>query len=166
MDPLPSRVTRWAGLVWGLLACATACAADPGQVALEAAIHRWTAAVNAQDEATLRTTMTEDVELSDAAATAAGRDAAVRALREVAAHGRLVATSREITVAHDIGWHVVTLTQTRKNGDVRARGQALEVWKRVNGEWQLHRRVASVFGDSEDLLRRPSTHEPVLDRPR
>ena len=151
-------------LVGGLLACATF-AADSGRVALEAAIHRWTNAVNARDVSTLTATMTGDVELSDGASTVAGHDAAIRALHEVAARGQLVATSREITIANDVAWHLVTLAQTRKNGDVRARGQALEIWKRVNGEWRLHRRLASSFGDPGDLLQRPSTSEPVLDRP-
>ena len=54
-------------LLSGLLACTKAPAAqDTDRVALEAAIHRWMTAVNAQDVDTLTRTMTEDVELLDA----------------------------------------------------------------------------------------------------
>ena len=53
-------------LISGLLACTMSLAAtDPDRVALEAAIHQWMTAVNAQDVATLTRTMTEDVELLD-----------------------------------------------------------------------------------------------------
>ena len=63
-------------LVSGLLASTSALAAqDPDRVALEAAIHRWTTAVNAQDVDALNATMTEDVELLDETATVTGRDA-------------------------------------------------------------------------------------------
>ena len=143
-----------------------ALAADPERVALEAAIHRWTTAVNAQDVDALNATMTEDVELLDETVTVTGRDAAIRALREVATRGQLVATSREITIANDVAWHVVGLTQTQKNGDVHARGQALEIWKRVKGKWKLHRQMAAGLITPADSLTRPSPSEPVLDRPR
>jgi len=152
-------------LICGLLACTRAPAADPERVALEAAIHRWVAAVNAQDLAALTATMTEDVELLDDGATVSSREAAIRALGELVARGKLVATTVEITISSDVAWHVVGLAQTQKNGDVQARGQALEIWKRVNGEWRLHRRMAAGASTTGDLLMRPSKDEPVLDRP-
>ena len=120
-------------------------------------------AVNAQDVATLNATMTEDVELSDNVATVRGRDPAIRALREAAKDGTLSGVSFEITIANDVAWHEVGLTQTRRNGVVQGRGLALEIWKRVNGKWQLHRRMAT--GAPEIQVTRPSTKEPVLDRP-
>ena len=150
-------------LISSLLVCAVAFAGtDPDRVALEAAIHRWMTAVNAQDVAALNATMTEDVELLDHSVTVKGRDAAIRVLREAAARGRLVATSREITIVHDVAWQVVGLAQSQKNV-VHARGQALEIWKRANGKWQLHRRMAAQPLPSEVSLTRPSTKEPVLD---
>jgi ketosteroid isomerase-like protein len=150
-------------LISGLFACA-APAANPERAALEAAIHRWTTAVNAQDVATLTVTMTEDVELMDDTGSVTGRDAAIRTLREAVTRGPLAASSRELTIAHDVAWRVVGLVQTRKSGDVHARGQSLEIWKRVNGSWQLHRRM--VAGAAEVSLTRPSIKEPVLDRPK
>jgi ketosteroid isomerase-like protein len=135
-------------------------------VALEAAVHRWMTAVNAQDVNTLTATMTEDVELLDNATTVTGRDAALRALREVVTRGQLLATCREIRIVSDVAWRVVEFAQTQKNGDVHARGQALEIWMRVNGEWKLHRQMAAGLFTPKDLLTRPSTNEPVLDHPR
>jgi ketosteroid isomerase-like protein len=161
------RTTLLAGLlVHGLLACTRAPAASESRIALEAAIKRWTTAVNAQDVATLNATMTEDVVLTDDTATLTGRDAAIQALRDVVAQGKLVATSREITISNDVAWHVAGLVRAQKNGDVQALGQALEVWKRVNGEWKLHRRMVAGAVAPADLLTRPSTKEPVLDRPK
>jgi ketosteroid isomerase-like protein len=158
------RAILVAGLLGGNLhACTKTPAAATERMALEAAIQRWTTAVNAQDLAALKSTMTEDVELSEDSATTSGQDSAIRALRESVSHGRLAATSREITIAGDVAWHVVGLAQVQKTGDVQARGQALEIWKRVQGEWRLHRRMATGI-NAGALLTRPSTREPVLDR--
>jgi ketosteroid isomerase-like protein len=153
-------------LLSGLLACTKAPAANPERVALEAAIHRWTTAVNAQDVNALNTTLTEDVELLDENVAVTGRDAVIRALREVASRGQLVETNLEITIASDVAWHVVAFTQNQTNGDVHARGQALEIWKRVKGEWKLHRQMAAGLITPAVSLTRPSTSEPVLDRPK
>ena len=154
-------------LVSGLLVVTMALAGqDPARVALEASMNRWMAAVNAQDVDTLTRTMTEDVDLLDNTATVTGRDAAIRSLREIVTRGKLIATCRELTVVNDVAWRVVGYTQTQKNGDVHARGQALEIWKRANGEWKLHRQMAAGLLSPKDLVTRPSTSEPVLDQPK
>jgi len=153
-------------LVSAVLASPIALAADPERVALEAAIHRWTTAVNAQDVSALNATMTEDVELLDNVATVTGRDAAIRTLREAATRGPLVATSREITIANGVAWRVGGLTQTRKNGDVHSLGQTLEIWVRVKGKWKLRRQMAAGIIAPNDSLTRPPPNEPVLDRPK
>jgi len=148
-----------------LLASTIACAADPERVALEAAVQRWATAVNAQDVNALSATMTEDVELLDGSKTVTGREAAIRALREVATRGKLVATHREMTISGDAAWRVAALVQTQKNGDVHARGATLEIWRRVNGKSRLHRMMSAGLLAPADLLTRPSPTEPVLDRP-
>jgi ketosteroid isomerase-like protein len=153
-------------VVSGVLASTTALAADSERVTLEAAAQRWAAAVNSQDVDALNATMTEDVELLDETATVTGRDAVIRALQEVAARGALVATSREITITSGVAWRVGELTQTRKNGDVHALGQTLEIWERVKGKWKLRRQMAAGIISPKDSLSRPSPGEPVLDRPR
>lgn len=162
------RVTLLAGLLCSsLLACTRSPAGDSERVALEAAIDRWVKAVNTQDVATLAATLTRDVELLDAnAAPVTGRKAAIQALCEAAVRGQLAGTTREITIANDVAWRVVALTQAQKNGDIHARGQALEIWKRVQGEWQLHRQMSAGVIAPADLLTRPSTKEPVLDQPK
>jgi len=149
-----------------LLAATVACAADPERVALDAAMQRWTTAVNARDLAALNATMTDDVELLDNTTTVKGRDAVMRVLREVATRGKLDAKSLEVTIAKDVAWRVSGFTQTHKNGDVHALGQALEIWRRVQGTWKLQRQMAAGFITPPDLLTRPSPGEPVLDRPR
>lgn len=164
MNPTFMRIGWLAGLLLaGLLAGSRAPAADADGMALDAAIRRWEAAVDARDAATLNATMTEDVALSDGVTTVTGRDAARRALCALQG-GKLVATTRELAIEGDVAWRVVRLVQVRKNGDVHARGEALEIWKRVNGEWQLHRRMAAGAAP-EDLLKRPPRDQPVLDRP-
>jgi ketosteroid isomerase-like protein len=166
MNTTPWRVRLFVCLlVGGLLACTLAPAADSERLALGAAIDRWIAAVNARDVATLTSSMTADVELLEGSATATGRDAAIRALGEARARGQLVARTREITIANDVAWHVAGLAQIQKDGVAHSRGQALEIWKRVNGVWKLHRRAVTGVGAAGDLLTRPSTKEPVLDRP-
>jgi ketosteroid isomerase-like protein len=136
------------------------------RLALEAAMQRWMSAVNAQDADGMTATMTGDVELLDAnGVTATGRDAAIGRLREVATRGKLVATGREITIAQDVAWRVVGLAQIQKNGVVEARGQSLEIWRRVNGQWKLHRQMTGRLTASENALTRPPVDEPVLDRP-
>lgn len=161
------RITLLAGLlVSGLLACTQAPAADPERAALAAAIQRWTAAVNSQDVAALTATMTEDVELLDDEATVRGRDSAIRALHELVSRGKLSAVSSEITIAGDVAWHVTGLAQTQQNGVVRGSGQALEIWKREKGTWRLHRRMTAGAVSPEISLTRPSTKEPVLERPK
>jgi len=165
MTKSPWRVSLLAGLaIGGLLACTSTPAADSGRAALRAAIDRWFDAVNSRDVAMLTATMTEDVELSDSRASVRGRDAAIRALREVVKDGTLGGVTFEITVANDVAWHEIGLTQTRKNGDVQGRGLALEIWKRVDGEWKLHRRLATGVTAPDIQLTRPTTKEPVLDQ--
>jgi ketosteroid isomerase-like protein len=150
----------------GLFACTTAVATpDTDRAALEAATHRWLTAVNAQDANTLNATMTEDVELMHDSTRVTGRDAAIQALRDVVKRGHLVATSREITIVDDVAWRVIGLAQTRKNRDVHSRGQALEIWQRVQGEWKLHRHMSAAIETEAISVERPATKEPVLDRP-
>ena len=154
-------------LVSGLLACTRAPASpEADRAALQAAINRWVTAVNAQDLASLTATMTEDVELVDDTAATTGRDAALPALRAARARGRLVITSREISIAGDVGWHLSGLAWTSRSGDLQAGGQALEIWKRVKGEWRLHRRMVTGDIPPELSITRPSTKEPVLDKPK
>lgn len=165
MNRTPTRLARLAMLLMNGLATMTHASEHADRAALETAMHRWTTAVNAQDAVTLGATMTGDVELIEANTAVKGREAAIRTLREVAGRGRLVVNGREIMIADGVAWRVVAFTQIQKNGDVHARGQALEVWRRVDGQWQLHRQMSADLISPGVTLTRPSTSEPVLDRP-
>ena len=41
----------------------------------------------------------------------------------------------------------------------------LEIWKRVKGEWKLHRQMSSTLLVPPRMLPRPLPPEPVLDKP-
>jgi ketosteroid isomerase-like protein len=166
MDKAIWRIALLAGLLAGNLVACAAPAADTERAALETAIHRWVAAVNAQDVATLNASMTADVELSDGAATATGRDAAIRTLRGAATRGKLIETTREIKISGDLASHTAGLAHHRQNGVMQAGGQVLENWKRVNGEWKLDSRKVTGAIEPDVSVTRPSTKEPVLDRPK
>lgn len=160
------RITLMAGLLVGSLVACAAPAADTERAELESAIHRWVAAVNAHDLATLNATMAEDVQLSEGAVTVTGRDDVIRALLGAVTRGKLIETTAEITVSGDVGSHTAGLARVLQNGVMQASGQALETWKRVNGEWRLSRRTVTEAVDPDVSVTRPSTKEPVLDRPR
>jgi ketosteroid isomerase-like protein len=148
-----------------LLAVSIACAADPDRAALEAAIQRWTMAVNAQDVAAMNAAMTDDLSLLNDTRTFEGRETALPLLRQVATQGQITSTSLEITIANDVAWCVGAVTQARRNGDVHSLGQTLAIWKRVNGKWKLHRLMApGLFTPNYSPLTRPPPNEPVLDR--
>jgi ketosteroid isomerase-like protein len=161
------RVALLAGLLGGaLMACArTPAVAESPRAALEATIQRWVAAVNARDAAALSSMMTDDVELEDETATVSGRDAVIRALRADGERGKLIVTTRELSLSNDEAWHTAALARTR-DGVLQASGDARENWKRVNGEWKLDRRAVTGGVDPDVSVTRPSTKEPVLDRPK
>ena len=162
MNPTFRRcVLAAAFLVINLLGCA-APAADAERAALESAIHRWEAAVNAGDAAALTETMTEDVALTDQDGNSKGRDAVIQALKAAASHARLVTTTREIQLSGNTARRVVTLSWTRNNGDVHAGGEAVESWKQENGHWRLYQRIVTPVAPGISL-ERPSTKEPVRD---
>jgi hypothetical protein len=46
-----------------------------------------------------------------------------------------------------------------------SRGQSLEIWKRVNGAWKIHRHMSSSILAQPKLLPRPLPPEPMLDKP-
>lgn len=150
-------------LAGGLLACAATPAKDPARAALEASIARHEAAIAAGDVNALNATLTDDVELLDGGSSVAGRGRAARKLLASGAY-RLRAASREIVIAGDLAWRIVGLTRSEKNGIVEARGQALEIWKRIAGEWRLHRRLVADANMPDIPLTRPPADQPVLDK--
>jgi ketosteroid isomerase-like protein len=125
------------------------------RVAIEAAAQAWAKAFNARDPNALLAVATEDLIVLDAngppMSGARAREAWKKALG--ASPGKIVSVSKEIVVAGDVAWRIAALGQ----------GQALEIWKRVGGEWKIHRQMSSNVLARSNLL--PVPTEPVLDRP-
>jgi len=72
---------------------------------------------------------------------------------------------REVSVAGDIAWRTAVVTNKLPNGEVAARGQSLEIWKRVNGEWRLHRQMSANILTLPRLRPGPPPSRPALDAP-
>lgn len=139
------------------------------RVALEAAAQAWVKAFNARDAGALVALTTEDVVLMDpSVAPLSGRDATRQALQQAlgAAKGQITSATKKAVVAGDVAWRIGALTHKLPNGDLVSRGQSLEIWKRVDGGWKIHRQMSSTILAQPKLLPRPLPSEPVLDTPR
>ena len=125
------------------------------RAAIEAAAQSWAKAFNARDTNALLALATEDLVVLDAnnspTTGARAREAWKRAVG--ASQKPITSTSKEIVIAGDVAWRIAALGP----------GQVLEVWKRVGGQWKIHRQMSSNVLTQPKLLPTPS--EPVLDRP-
>ena len=138
------------------------------RAALEAATQAWIASFNARDVDAVVALMTEDVILMDPyIPPVRGRQAARKAWAAAigAAKGRVTTATKELVIAGDIAWRIGTFVHEPRDSGVPApAGQSLEIWKRVNGKWKLHRQMSSTLLTAPRLVR-PVPSEPVLDRP-
>jgi ketosteroid isomerase-like protein len=136
------------------------------RVALEAAAQAWTKAFNARDAAALVALVTPDaVVLDPGVAPVSGRQAVRETLERSlgAARGQVTTATKEIVIAGDVAWRIGALTHKLPGG--LNRGQSLEIWKRVNGEWKIHRQMSSGILIEPKRLPRPLPSEPMLDTP-
>jgi len=145
-------IAAFAAIAAAPLALATESA---DRAAIEAAAQAWVKAFNARDEKALLAVATEDLIVLDGNSPpmtgGRAREAWKKALG--AARGQVTSVSKEIVISDDVAWRIGALGQ----------GQAMEIWKRVGGEWKLHRQMSSNVLTHSNLLPTPS--EPVLDRP-
>ncbi len=138
------------------------------RAAIEAATQAWFEAFNARDLDVLVAFSTDDVMLMDplAASPVTGREAARASWTKAFATNKateLTTSTAEVVIAGDVAWRTGAVTQQRPKGNVVGRGQILEIWKRVNGTWKLHRQVSSRVLPQPKVIRQlPSA--PVLDR--
>jgi ketosteroid isomerase-like protein len=91
---------------------------------------------------------------------------AVRAAWEQASgeiQGKVASVTRELSIAGDLAWRTAIVTNKLPNGEVAARGQSLEIWKRVNGEWRLHRQMSADILTLPRLRPGPPPSRPALD---
>ena len=136
------------------------------RAAIEVAAQTWMKAFNARDAHVLAALATQDVVLLDPnAASTSGREAARGTLRLPAATAKrqVTSTPKEVVIVGDVAWRIGALTLELPNGDSMLRGQSLEIWKRENGKWKLHRRMSSDTAAQSQRLLRPDPTEPVLD---
>lgn len=139
-----------------------------GARTVEAAARAWIEAFNAHDADAMVAHSTHDIVLMDATLPPISGAKAARAAwrRSLPGSGaRTTSTTKELQVAGDVAWRIAAYAHVQANGQLIGRGQALEIWKRVDGEWKLHRQMSSGLLARQPLLRRPLPTEPVLDRP-
>jgi ketosteroid isomerase-like protein len=119
---------------------------------LEAAAQARVKASNARDANAVAALSTPDVMLMDSGLASAGATPG----------GQMTTVTKEAVVAGDVAWRIGAYTRTSRTGTVVSRGQSLEIWKRSNGQWKLHRQMSS------NILRPvpvPLPADPVRDTP-
>lgn len=164
-------IQRIVWVIFSMLALSPVSYADqPADTrAIELAAQAWIDALNEHDTDEMVQLATEDVVLMDATQPPiVGRDAARAAWQRSlpAAGTRITTTTKQVEVAGNIAWRIGALVHERAGGELLSRGQSLEIWKRVNGEWKLHRQMSSSLLARQPLLRRPLPTDRVLDAPR
>ena len=164
-----ARLLMMATLLCALLSVAPVVVANEAsdRASLEAAAQAWIKAFNAHDVDALAARVTSDVVLLDAAGSSpvsgstAARDLWARAMP---AEGQVTSTTKEAVIAGNVAWRIGAFASKQPNGTLTSRGQSLEIWKRTNGEWKLHRQMSSNLlapsGLSPGL---PA--QPVYDKP-
>lgn len=148
-----------------LLGSAPAVVADEAadRAAIESSAQAWIKAFNTRAVDGLVALATDDVLVLDGNAPSSGLARARDVWKHAAAlaQGPTTSTTKEISIAGDVAWRVGLLTYPLANGEA-GHGQSLEIWKRVNGGWKIHRQMSSsILAQSI----RPAPSLPVLDAP-
>jgi ketosteroid isomerase-like protein len=136
------------------------------RAALESAAQAWTKAFNARDPDAMVGLTTDDVVLMAPGMAAASGHKAVHATwaRSLgAAQGQLSSATKEIVIAGSFAWRIAALTRKLPDGNKQST-QALEIWKRADGQWKLHRQMSSNLLAEPGMAPRPMPSQPVLDK--
>jgi ketosteroid isomerase-like protein len=134
------------------------------RAAIEAAAQDWMKAFNARDTGKLTALMTADVVCLDPnVAPLSGPKAVVQNLR-LAPKDRALSTTKEIELAGEVAWRIASIEHKQPTG-ATTYDQSMEVWKRVQGQWKLHRHMSTGLLTPAKLFRRPIPSEPRLDKP-
>lgn len=155
-------------LVFGV--APTASADEPAdRAALEAAAQAWATAFNACDAKAMAALATADVVSLEAHAPPASGREAVRAAWRQAASGaktRIAIATKEMAITDGFAWKISALVYTAPGGGVVSRGHLLEIWRKVDGQWKIHRQMSSgELAGRPRLEPRPIPAEPILDKP-
>lgn len=111
---------------------------------IEAAGRRWEEIYETRDPAALAALYTEDaLVLPPGGEIIEGRDALTAWLRGAMASGAAAITTEtvDIEVAGRLGFRVATYRVFGAGREILDRGKALEVWKLVDGRWQVYRDI-------------------------
>lgn len=161
------HLSRWLAV----LALAASSAAGGGEAsasgAVETAAQAWFKALSARDLDRVAALTTPDAVLLDpmlppVSGERAMRDALARALSSSKAP--IASATKEITIAGDVAWRVSALSRPSAQG-LAAQRHTLEIWKRVNGTWRLHRMMSAGLLTAAQMQPPPPPAEPVLDAP-
>lgn len=134
------------------------------RAAIEAAAQEWVNSFNLHDIAAMLRLATGDVVLLDPSLPPVSGNAVNDALQRASTGTQLTTATREISIAGDVAWRIGVLQPVATAGTA-LRSDCLEIWKRVDGTWKLHRQMSS--GMLAPLrFRRPLPSEPMLDQPR
>lgn len=102
----------------------------------------WTAAYNADDLEALVAVYSDDAEALPPSSPPVRGAEAIRSLFQELRDSGLVhfdVRQREVGTEGDLGYREVFWTAHDSRGRVLDRGKAVEVWKRVDGRWRLHK---------------------------
>jgi ketosteroid isomerase-like protein len=138
------------------------------RAALDAAKQAWVAAFNARDADAMAALTTRDIVLlAPNAAPVRGREAVRAVWRQAASTAKVhtTATTEETVIAGGFAWTMGSFTHTLPDGAVVSRGRFLEIWKRVDGQWKMHRDMFSsnAAAAKPKFAPVPRPSEPVLD---
>ena len=151
------------------VACGAVAGESADRAAIEAAAQAWAAAFNARDADAMAAIATEDVVLlAPDVAPSSGREAARAAWRLAmpGAGGLLTIVNKETVVMGDFAWKVGAAALTLPDDPMIRRGQLLEIWKRIDGHWKIHRQMSSgILTPMPAFAPRPVPSGPVTDSP-
>jgi len=135
---------------------------------LQAASERWDTAFTAHDtESMVALTTDEFVLIPPNAPPIRGTDAAQEFWRQTSPPDveQTSLSVEETALQGDIAYRTGTYSQTLPNGTVVKRGMFMDIWKRVDGYWRLHRHMYSISEPttSSDKLVTPAKNKPMLE---
>jgi uncharacterized protein (TIGR02246 family) len=121
-------------------------AQDPARAAIEAANKKFMAAFNKQDAAGIAATYSPDASaFPPNASIVKGRDAIQKMWQDVLTSGIASASlvTTEVESSGNLAYESGTYEMKLKDGTVADKGKYCVVWKKVNGQWMLHRDIWS-----------------------
>ena len=155
------------------LACKTTVAfaeAPAEQIALDAAIEAWELAYIARNADAMVALTTEDfVLLPPNSAAVRGREAAEAEWRRMRSSDvvQISIDGEETVIDGNLAYQIGSYAHTLSNNRVLMQGMYIDIWKRIDGEWRIHRHSYSAVGAApgRELVPAPVKNEPRLDSP-